>query len=288
MQHTSRALGLSACTLAASMLLASPASAQMTPNGTMSMRSVDSADAAFLMKASEANVGEIAAGRLAERKGSTNAVRLFGKRLADDHGANERKLAMLAQRLGVQLPMHPTAEDRMQMQRLQALSGTDFDQAFLRAEERGHEKNIVAFKRETGNGASPAVVAYARKTLPTLDEHLLIATDDANRLRMAMNDRGMMNGGMRNGTNGANAGTNGSAMRAQNAGGNSGQNSTMQSIGTSSNETQAGKYQQSPNNSAPGANQGQAGANSSPTTNSAPTSPQQPGTPSSPSQSTPH
>jgi putative membrane protein len=146
---------------------------------------LNAADRSFVMMASEANVGEIASGNLAERKASSSSVQLLGKRFVDNHSTNERKLEALAGNLGVNLPMHATATDKMQMQKLSQLSGTTFDAAFLRDEERGHKNTIAAFQQEVANGSNPEVIAYAKASLPVLEEHLDIATDDMNRLMAA-------------------------------------------------------------------------------------------------------
>jgi len=180
-------LAIALCSAVACAFAMSPAGAQTMP------ASAGAADRTFLMKASEANVGEIAAGKMAEEKGNSNAVRLLGKRFVDNHSTNERKLVMLAQQLGVSLPMHPSPEDQATAQRLSRLNGPAFDRAFLSAEQQGHIKTIAAFKNEASVSANPQIVAYAKSSLPVLEEHLLVATDDAQRLRATG-----MNGGMTN------------------------------------------------------------------------------------------
>ena len=93
---------------------------------------------------------------------------------------------MLADSFGLNLPMHATAADTMQMQKLAEVSGNAFDTAFLRDEERGHRKTIAAFQQEITRGSNPEVIAYAKASLPVLEEHLDVATDDLSRL-MASN-----------------------------------------------------------------------------------------------------
>jgi len=138
------------------------------------MGSLSPADRAFMMKASEGNVGEIAAGKMAENNAGSNTVRLLGKRYVDNHRTNEQHLSMLAAEYGVTLPKHPTEEDLAQARRLNMLHGRAFDAAFLQAEQVDHMKTIAMFKREITGGGNPQVVAYAKKSLPVLDEHLLL------------------------------------------------------------------------------------------------------------------
>jgi putative membrane protein len=53
------------------------------------------ADQTFIVKAVQANLDEISIGKLAETKGSTDAVRAYGKLLLTDHTkANEKAMTL--------------------------------------------------------------------------------------------------------------------------------------------------------------------------------------------------
>jgi hypothetical protein len=64
------------------------------------------------------------------------------------------------------------------------LHGRAFETAFLQAEEHDHRKTIAMFKREISEGSNSRVVAYAKRSLPVLEEHLLLAKRDAARMHM--------------------------------------------------------------------------------------------------------
>jgi putative membrane protein len=181
--RTGTALGL--CSAALLVCTGLPAGAQMM------MHHVSAGDRAFMTTASEGNYDEIAAGRLAATKGGSNAVRTLGQRYADNHRTNEQQLAALASRLGVTLPMHPSYAGRMQLQQLKGLSGRAFDAAFLRDEMHDHMQAIGAFQEEARSGRSPSVVAYANTSLPVLEKHLQLATDDSGRMRAMAGSNGM-------------------------------------------------------------------------------------------------
>jgi putative membrane protein len=204
--NASRALGL--LSIAALIALATPVGAQS------SMGMAGAADRAFMKKASEANTGEIAAGMLAEQRGSTSAVRRLGGRLVVDHRSNQQQLSMLAQRLHVTLPMHPSAMDKMAMQRLELLHGGAFDSAYLSIEEQGHMKNISAFNAEIGSSSSAPVVAYAKASLPVLTAHLALATKDANNMHSMAH--------LHRGSGGASGYSTGNGPGAENASGTAG------------------------------------------------------------------
>jgi putative membrane protein len=184
MKNNRRAAGLGLCSAALLVCTGLPAGAQM-------MHHVSAGDRAFMTTASEANYDEIAAGRLAAAQGRSDTVRTLGQRYADNHRSNEQKLVAVAARLGVTLPMHPSSAGRMQLQQLRGLSGRAFDAAFLRDEMHDHMQAIGAFQEEARSGRSPSVVAYANTSLPVLEEHLQLATDDSGRMRGMAGTNGM-------------------------------------------------------------------------------------------------
>jgi putative membrane protein len=173
MKLSTASLSSGILSLAVVALVAAPAFAQS---------SVTAADRAFLMKASQANMGEVASGKLAQQKALSPDTRSLGKRFVDNHSDNQMKLSMLAKKLNVMLPMHPSSDDMMVMAKLKMMSGTSFDSAFLAVEQKDHMKNIAAFKQEAATSKNPWIVAYAKASIPVLEEHLTVATDDAAKM----------------------------------------------------------------------------------------------------------
>lgn len=169
-------------------LLAAALSAAAQAQGTMAgANGLSASDRAFVVMAGKNNNSEIQAGRYAQSHAASRAVRMLGKHLADDHLANEQQLKTLALREGLQLPP-PTATLPMAqatMAQLKTLSGRAFDATFLRAQEKGHQMGIVAYKHELATTTNPMLRAYVQQSLPVLDEHLLLATDDATHRHMA-------------------------------------------------------------------------------------------------------
>lgn len=150
-------------------------------SGHMSGGNVSASDRSFMMMAAEINHGEIAGGGLAQQRGTTDAVRDLGRRYVDNHSENQKKLSMLASRDGVRLPPESkvTPDDKQASMTLEKLHGRAFDMTWLSDEKKGHVSAIDEYKREVSSGSNAAVIAYAKQTLPTLDEHLDIATKDA-------------------------------------------------------------------------------------------------------------
>ena len=70
----------------------------------------DSPDAKFLTDAVRGDVAEVKMGELAQERGTSEAVREFGKMLVEDHSSAMKKTAELAKDLNVIPPAQPSAD----------------------------------------------------------------------------------------------------------------------------------------------------------------------------------
>jgi putative membrane protein len=73
-----------------------------------------------------------------------------------------------------------TSEDQALYKKLQGMSGSDFDKAYMEAMVKDHQKDIDEFQREADSGKDADVKSFASETLPTLREHLQMAKDAAS------------------------------------------------------------------------------------------------------------
>lgn len=134
-------------------------------------------DQSFVMKAAKGGMAEVELGKLAEDKGSSEQVKSFGKRMADDHGKANDELQSLAKNKNITLPSSMDAKDLALKNRLSKLSGSAFDRAYMSAMLTDHRKDVNEFKRESVSAQDPDIKAFASKTLPTLEDHLKLAQD---------------------------------------------------------------------------------------------------------------
>ncbi|MGH9410647.1 MAG: DUF4142 domain-containing protein, partial [Vicinamibacterales bacterium] len=79
-------------------------------------------------------------------------------------------------------PTAPNAQDKATKMRLSKLSGESYDKAYMRDMVKDHEHDVAAFKKEADSGKDPDIKAFAAKTLPTLEEHLKLAKEDATKV----------------------------------------------------------------------------------------------------------
>jgi putative membrane protein len=131
------------------------------------------ADRSFVKKAIQGDLAEVQIGKLAQRRGVSEKVKQFGQRLEADHGANLGKAKPLAGSLGVEPPGAPNAKQKATYDKLSGLSGKEFDRAFAKKMVKDHQMDIKEFQRESRRSGPAA--DFAKKTLPTLEEHLKIA-----------------------------------------------------------------------------------------------------------------
>lgn len=136
------------------------------PSGT------NAQDVAFLQAAWQANSSEIVDATLAQGKATETATREFASWMLGDHGSVAGTLTTLANQLGVTLPSSFTAAQSSQFAQLASLSGATFDQNYSIDEVADHQQTLALFETEAAKGENPALVAFAKQLIPTLEAHL--------------------------------------------------------------------------------------------------------------------
>jgi putative membrane protein len=137
-------------------------------------------DQTFVNSAAQGGKAEVTLGQLASQKASNQKVKDFGQRMVTDHGKAGQELTGIAQKKSITPPSSLTSEDQALYQKLQGLSGADFDKTYMEAMVKDHKKDIDEFQREADSGKDPDVKSFASQTLPTLREHLKMAQDAAS------------------------------------------------------------------------------------------------------------
>ena len=118
-----------------------------------------------------ANLEEIDAGKLAQASGGERAA-AYGKMLADDHTAADKKIHDLAMKRSIKL------DDAMGMkkahelhEKLAGLRGAEFDKAFAGAMIDGHKKVIAMAESWRASCTDKDICAMLDDTLPVLRHH---------------------------------------------------------------------------------------------------------------------
>src|SRR5664279_2569476 len=126
-----------------------------------------SSDLPFYSKASEANLTEIQAGKMAQSKGSIK-VKNIAQQMVTDFTTAQADLVVASAKQGAKISLVPDAQNQKILDHLSKLSGNAFDSAYLKMESMNHQFVIALYKDEASAGSDPVAKAYAMKYLPTL------------------------------------------------------------------------------------------------------------------------
>jgi putative membrane protein len=125
-----------------------------------------------------ANQVDIDAGKLAQRKSHSRAVRKFAAQMVTDHGGVNKSAIQLVHKLKVKPETSPTSESLQQggadnMARLKSLKGAEFDKAYVEHEVQYHQAVIDALDQTLVPSAkNEELKALLVKVRPAFVAHL--------------------------------------------------------------------------------------------------------------------
>jgi|HigsolmetaAR201D_1030396.scaffolds.fasta_scaffold03929_3 putative membrane protein len=134
----------------------------------------------FAKQASAAGAAEVELGKLAQERATNPEVKAYAQRMVADHTKANKELMSAAQAKNVEVRsepdlMHKAMREKFEHQKADA----DFDHDFMQQMVRDHQKVVELFENaSTSTSVDPDFRAWAKKTLPTLQEHL----EEARRL----------------------------------------------------------------------------------------------------------
>jgi putative membrane protein len=131
-----------------------------------------SMDKAFVKKALEGSMAEVQMGQLALQKSSDDQVKQFAQRMVDDHGKMVDQMKPVAEQMGVKVPDSPSKGQMKSMEKMKALSGDDFDKAYIKDMVKDHKKDSSEFKQEAQSTQNPQLKELVTQGSQTIDSHL--------------------------------------------------------------------------------------------------------------------
>jgi putative membrane protein len=127
----------------------------------------------FLRKAAEGGIAEVKLGQLAAQKGS-DEVKAFGQKMVDDHTKMNSEMAEVADSLGVMLPKSMNKEDQAEYDKLNGLSGNDFDMEYLSFMVKDHHNDLHEFRMEAASRADPTLRDEVVKAEGVIHDHTVM------------------------------------------------------------------------------------------------------------------
>jgi len=140
---------------------------------------VSSAEQDFMKKATEANLTEIDVARIALQKSDNIDVRDYATMIQSDHTSALEDLTDLMRDNAVPESKTLAADTKKDMDRMNLLTGPEFDREFVNMMVADHQKALEMFRDQAANAQNPDVKKYAENLLPKLEMHL----DKAQRLQ---------------------------------------------------------------------------------------------------------
>jgi putative membrane protein len=134
--------------------------------------SKDNPDESFFKNAAEAGIAEVEAGKMAESKGTSAAVKEFAAMMVKDHSAANAKLKKIAMSKGLELPTEPGMMDKAKAKKTDMKSGDSFDKDYIQGQIKAHKDTVDLLQKEIESGKDPEARAFATDTLPTVKMHL--------------------------------------------------------------------------------------------------------------------
>ena len=167
---------------AIALCLLFPAGMKATAGDADNPGQLNSKDYKFACSAATGGMTEIQLGQIAAQKTANSSVKDFADMMVKDHTDANQQLTQLAAQKGATLPTSISTPEKREIERLQALNGTDFDKAYLNRMVSDHKKAVSEYQQAIKDSRDPDVQTFASKTLPTLQEHLSKAMELATQV----------------------------------------------------------------------------------------------------------
>lgn len=144
--------------------LLKPIEKDLSPEVLIRSAPVSRHDRQLFQEVTRASQTEIMASRMAEARATDPAVRQFARDAVRNHSMSVSKLNGFAQRKKITLSLQPTDAQQKMLERLNALSGDEFDQLYIReAGIKAHEDTRNLLKRVQKNGQDDELKLLAQE-----------------------------------------------------------------------------------------------------------------------------
>ncbi|RZA36793.1 MAG: DUF4142 domain-containing protein [Lysobacteraceae bacterium] len=139
---------------------------------------LDRSDRNALIDMAQANMAEVATGKLALAKAVNPEVKAYAQRMVDEHTKTLAEVQALAQAKGVELPKELTVKHKAKGAMLEALKGDIFDRTYIKQSgRRDHRVTHEQLKDSMDKIKDADIKALALKMRPVVEQHLLAADE---------------------------------------------------------------------------------------------------------------
>lgn len=131
-------------------------------------------DRMFLRKAAEGGLAEVQLGQLAAEKAGSDDVKTLGQKMVNDHTAINQQMEPIADSMGVMLPKKLNKKDQAEYNKLNDLSGNNFDTEYLTCIVKDHHKDLHEFREEAATTADPTLRDVVTRAAGVIKQHIMM------------------------------------------------------------------------------------------------------------------
>lgn len=128
-------------------------------------------DKKFLATAAQSDQNEIALSKLAEQKATNRAVKGYARKMVAEHTKLTNSMKPYAAEWGVTPPTGPDEDHQKEIEKLNGLSGNDFDKEYIDQMVTDHSKALDAFQDEVKDTKLPKFKASVMKGESAVTAH---------------------------------------------------------------------------------------------------------------------
>jgi putative membrane protein len=133
------------------------------------------AEADFLTRASNSNLFAISESRLVLDRTRDPQLKIFARRLLDEHGSAEADLQAAAKGSGATVPRTLDQDHQARLKALRGKSGADFDKAYVADQGENHSNALTLYGDYMLWGENKNLNALAAKMIPITEAQLKVA-----------------------------------------------------------------------------------------------------------------
>jgi putative membrane protein len=128
-------------------------------------------DKQFVRTAAQNGIADVKIGMLAVQKGGPE-VKDLGQKMIEDHTRINKDMGEMAELIGTMLPKKMSKEDEAEYEKLNGLSGKDFDTEYLTYIAKSHFQDLHVFHQEAAVASEPELAQEVVRAMHTMHEHL--------------------------------------------------------------------------------------------------------------------
>lgn len=144
----------------------------------------------FIKNILENDQTQIRLSQLAQEKSTAPDVKKFGQEMVSVHSQLDKQFQPAASQLGVDQPKGPSKKEKKQIDKLQSLSGQDFDAAYLQEMAKVQQQALKQFRDEQ-DAPNSALAQTARQDTPVLTQNfgILQKIAQAHNIQIEANEK---------------------------------------------------------------------------------------------------